>query len=265
MQKTDNFFIKLVVVLVVSIFILVTVVYFMQNDWKLPNRINNWSFQKRSVIEEQVDDIQIEEEENNEEEMNAKRDTYAYRRYIESHVDICESEGFDLSCEETETKFSDETGCGCELTKEAIAEEEEIRKQMEELENGIDEDMLEEEVEEVELGYEHDVEVDPIVCTMEYAPVCGMLDGEYQTFGNDCMAEGSGIYDYTEGECEIIPVCGNGILEEGEQCDGAAMRTYPELVELFPEADLATCGCMPGLEYVYTCNNDCTQTCHCEE
>jgi hypothetical protein len=46
--------------------------------------------------------------------------------------------------------------------------------------------------------------------------------------------------------------------------DGSTILPYSELVELFPDADLATCGCMPSTEYVYTCNNDCTQTCHCE-
>lgn len=30
----------------------------------------------------------------------------------------------------------------------------------------------------------------PIMCTMDYRPVCGLKDGRWQTFSNGCMAGG---------------------------------------------------------------------------
>lgn len=48
---------------------------------------------------------------------------------------------------------------------------------------------------EGELGYD-------IVCTWEYDPVCGVVDGEYQTFTNACLAEADGVTEYTMGECK---------------------------------------------------------------
>jgi len=37
------------------------------------------------------------------------------------------------------------------------------------------------------------------ICTMIYDPVCGCND---QTYGSPCVAECSGISDYTKGECK---------------------------------------------------------------
>lgn len=63
---------------------------------------------------------------------------------------------------------------------------------------------------------------------------------------------------------EIEAVCGNGILEVGEQCDGVNLRTYSELVELFQVDDLPICGCPPNTQTIYNCKSDCTQTCRCK-
>lgn len=240
MQKTDHFFIKLVVVLVVAILLLVSIVYFMQNDWSLKNTpMNDWSFTKKT---ENLQESSL----NDSMEESSEELLLPNRRYLETKVDLCE-QGVIFTCEDYEFEFSDETGCGCELTKEYI-EELEMRINDEDL--PLDEGLLPSDDNEM-----------PIACTMEYAPVCGMKDGEYQTFGNDCMAEAAGVFDYTIGECEVAkPVCGNGIIEGNESCDGDALRSTG-----LNDDDALIWGCQPGSEIICSCKSDCTQTCHCEE
>jgi Kazal-type serine protease inhibitor domain len=41
----------------------------------------------------------------------------------------------------------------------------------------------------------------PVVCTQEYAPVCGRLSDIVRTFSNRCMAEGSGFRVIGNGVC----------------------------------------------------------------
>ncbi len=41
----------------------------------------------------------------------------------------------------------------------------------------------------------------PVVCTMEYAPVCGDLGSVKKTYGNKCMMEGAGAKYLYSGEC----------------------------------------------------------------
>lgn len=206
MSEANKSFTKVIIISVIMVLVIAVLLYLLPMAFKnesngsivnvnpidkIMEKITNVEEDDGEILEEiQDDNIEYDESEEaeKEEEMNEKRDSYGnIRRYLESTVEICESDEFILPCEEFEFEFSDETGCGCELTKEQILLEEEMLKQMEEME---DVENSEEEMPE------------PIACTMEYAPVCGELDGELQTFGNDCMAEASGVLDYTEGECK---------------------------------------------------------------
>lgn len=40
-----------------------------------------------------------------------------------------------------------------------------------------------------------------VVCTMQYEPVCGVLDGKERTFGNSCSASAEGATVLYKGEC----------------------------------------------------------------
>ncbi len=204
-KQNDNFFVKFIVFLVIVILAIVTIVYFMEKpvgdgDVDNPQVVNPIGEDEGN---EKVDNEEVEEIDNiDEENLNNNGDVgneavldYPNRRYIETHVEMCDDVKF--TCEDFEVKFSDETGCGCELTKEYIEEQarlEEERNNQPEPELPPEEEMPE------EIG-EDNPDEEMTVCTMEYAPVCGLVDGEYQTFGNDCMAEAAGVTEYTEGEC----------------------------------------------------------------
>lgn len=41
----------------------------------------------------------------------------------------------------------------------------------------------------------------PIMCTMDYRPVCGLKDGRWQTFSNGCMAGAAKARRVRPGEC----------------------------------------------------------------
>lgn len=65
---------------------------------------------------------------------------------------------------------------------------------------------------------------DPIMCTMEYAPVCGEVEVQCiqapcepvkQTFGNACMANGAKAKNITQGECAEQPMPGSDKDEYG--------------------------------------------------
>lgn len=81
---------------------------------------------------------------------------------------------------------------------------------------------------------------DPIMCTMEYAPVCGTVQVQCittpcepvrQTFGNACMAGAAKATDVTVGECEATPVVGGDSDEHG--CKASAGYSW--------DATLAQC------------------------
>lgn len=72
---------------------------------------------------------------------------------------------------------------------------------------------------------------DPVMCTMEYAPVCGEVEVQCiqapcppikQTFGNSCMAGAAGAKNITQGECS--PIVGWDTDEHG--CKGSAGYTW---------------------------------------
>lgn len=46
----------------------------------------------------------------------------------------------------------------------------------------------------------------PQFCTREFAPVCGVRDGERRDFANQCVAESSGFRVINRGECRGRPI-----------------------------------------------------------
>ncbi|RFC67514.1 MULTISPECIES: Kazal-type serine protease inhibitor domain-containing protein [Mesorhizobium] len=45
----------------------------------------------------------------------------------------------------------------------------------------------------------------PVMCTREYAPVCGRRGGDFRTFGNSCMARADGYRVVDRGPCRTAP------------------------------------------------------------
>ena len=78
---------------------------------------------------------------------------------------------------------------------------------------------------------------DPIMCTMEYAPVCGTVqvqcikapcNGVRETFGNTCMAAAAKATDITTGECESTPIVGGDSDEHG--CKASAGYSWDPIM-----------------------------------
>jgi len=66
------------------------------------------------------------------------------------------------------------------------------------------------------------LQVSPCICTQEFRAVCGLQNGERQTFSNGCVAKCEGATDIVSGECppkrsvcacgrNFSPVCANGV------------------------------------------------------
>ena len=161
MSEANKSFTKVIIISVIMVLIIAGLLYLLPMAFKNESSspiINVNPIDKRmdkinnKKEENEIDEIALEEgimidnarpvgeEGNTEEEMNKKRESFIYRRYLESSVKLCESEEFVLHCEDFEFEFSDETGCGCELTEERIVEEEKMRIE----ENGMIEDIIEE-------------------------------------------------------------------------------------------------------------------------
>jgi len=43
------------------------------------------------------------------------------------------------------------------------------------------------------------------ICTREYAPVCGQLSNQTQTFANRCLMKYAGATWVSDGECPLTP------------------------------------------------------------
>jgi hypothetical protein len=72
--------------------------------------------------------------------------------------------------------------------------------------------------------------------------------------GDNCCAPGQ--TNKTDADCKLTKGCNNGVLEEGETCDGSDCATRESCVDLDPR---------PCVEYVYTgspstCDANCTRT-----
>lgn len=61
----------------------------------------------------------------------------------------------------------------------------------------------------------------PIMCTMQYDPVCGTENGVYKTYGNGCVLGAEGATYQHEGECSALELKGTasaGTYEPPAHC-----------------------------------------------
>jgi Kazal-type serine protease inhibitor domain len=76
----------------------------------------------------------------------------------------------------------------------------------------------------------------PTICTMEYAPVCGVDD---KTYSNACMARGNGVDIARDGECEASEVIPGSTGSDIPPADDDAPTGYQPMDEWVPPVTIS--------------------------
>lgn len=80
----------------------------------------------------------------------------------------------------------------------------------------------------------------PQMCTMEYAPVCGVRNGKTRTLGNSCQAGAEGYRIISKGECRVSQ-SQSLKWEQHPDRPGGAMRPFETSGAMRPVSPQAAC------------------------